>query len=62
MNKNQTQAQSQGIRYVFTRFKGHLQKVLVWKDNPDEFIDESVDQETRDTLYEVIKDKLKMAE
>jgi len=43
---------------VFVTFEGHLQKVLVWKENPDEFIQELVDQNTRDTLHEAIKIKL----
>jgi hypothetical protein len=48
-----------GIRDVFGTFEEHLQKVLAWKENQDEFIQESVDQDTRDTLYGAIKKKLK---
>jgi DNA helicase-2/ATP-dependent DNA helicase PcrA len=47
-----------GTRDVFGTFEGHLQKVLAWKENPDEFIQELVDLDTRDTLHEVIKEKL----
>ena len=43
---------------MFAIFEGHLQKVLVWKENPDEFIQESIDQDTKDTLHEVIKEKM----
>jgi hypothetical protein len=32
--------------------------VLAWKKNHDEFIKELVDQDTRDSLHEVIKKKL----
>jgi DNA helicase II / ATP-dependent DNA helicase PcrA len=49
-----------GTRDVFATFEGHLQKVLAWKENPHEFIQELVDQDTRDTLHCVIKEKLKM--
>ena len=31
-----------GTRDVFGTFEGHLQKVLSWKENPDEFIQELV--------------------
>ena len=48
-----------GTRDVFGTFEGHLQKVLAWKENPDEFIRELVDQDTRDTLHGTIKEKLK---
>jgi DNA helicase-2/ATP-dependent DNA helicase PcrA len=48
-----------GTRDVFGTFEGHLQKVLAWKENPDEFIRELVGQDTRDTLHGVIKEKLK---
>ena len=47
-----------GTRDVFATFEGHLQKVLAWKENPDEFIQELVEQDTRDSLHQVIKDKL----
>ena len=47
-----------GTRDVFGTFEGHLQKVLAWKENPDEFIRELVDQDTRDTLHDAIKEKL----
>jgi len=50
-----------GTRDVFGTFEGHIQKVLVWKENPDEFIQELVDLDTRDTLHEVIKEKLKQS-
>ena len=43
---------------MFATFEGHLQKVLAWKENPDEFIQELVDLDTRDSLHEVIKEKL----
>jgi DNA helicase-2/ATP-dependent DNA helicase PcrA len=49
-----------GKRDVFATFEGHLQKVLSWKENPDEFIQELVDQDTRDTLHGAIKEKLKI--
>ena len=48
-----------GTRDVFAAFEGHLQKVLAWKENLDEFIQELVDQDTRDSLHEVIKEKLR---
>ena len=51
-----------GTRDVFGTFEGHLQKVLAWKENPDEFIQELVNQNTENTLHETIKDKLKKAE
>ena len=47
-----------GTRDVFATFEGHLQKVLAWKENPDEFIQELVDQDTRDSLHSAIKEKL----
>ena len=47
-----------GTRDVFEIFEWHLQKVLQWKENPDEFIQELVDQGTRDTLDSTIKEKL----
>ncbi len=47
-----------GTRDVFGTFEGHLQKVLAWKKNPDEFIQELVDQDNKNTLHEVIKEKL----
>ena len=47
-----------GKRDVCGTFEGHLQKILSWKQNPDEFIQELVDQDARDTLHQVIKDKL----
>ena len=43
---------------MFAIFEGHIQKGLAWKENPDEFIQELVDQDTRDSLHQVIKDKL----
>jgi DNA helicase-2/ATP-dependent DNA helicase PcrA len=51
-----------GTRDVFGTFEGHLQKVLAWKENPDEFIQELVDKDTRDSLHGVIKEKLKQLE
>ena len=45
---------------MLVTFEGHLQKVLVRKKNHDEFIQELVDQNTRDTLHGAIKEKLKM--
>ena len=47
-----------GTRDVFGTFEGHLQKVLSWKENPDEFIKELVEQDTRDSLHSAIKEKL----
>ena len=47
-----------GTRDVFATFEGHLQKVLSWKENPDEFVRELVGQDTRDTLHGAIKEKL----
>lgn len=49
-----------GTRDVFGTFEGHLQKVLSWKENPDEFIQELVDQDTRDSLHGAIKEKLNL--
>jgi hypothetical protein len=43
-------------------FDPHLEKVLVWKENHDEFIEELVDQDIRDVTYGEIKGKLKMTE
>jgi hypothetical protein len=47
---------------VFATFEGHLQKNLARKENPDEFIQELVDQYTEYTLHEVIEKKLKIVE
>jgi len=47
-----------GTRNVFATFEVHLQKVLAWKENPDEFIQELVDQDTRDSLHSAIKEWL----
>ena len=47
-----------GTRDVLGTFEGHFQKVSSWKENPDEFIQELVDQDTRDTLHSAIKEKL----
>jgi len=47
---------------VFATFEGHLQKVLSWKKNPEEFIQELVDQYTEYILHEVIEKKLKIVE
>jgi hypothetical protein len=47
-----------GTRDVFATFEKHFQKLLAWKKNPDEFIHELVDQDTRDTLHGAIKEKL----
>ena len=52
-----TISKNHGTRDVFATFEGHLQKVLAWKENPDEFIQELVDQDTRDTLHGAIKEK-----
>ena len=46
---------------MFATFEGHLQKVLAWKKNPDEFIRELVSKDTEGTLHETIKDKLSSA-
>ena len=35
---------------MWVTFDGYLQKVLAWKENPDEFIQELVDKDTRDSL------------
>ena len=43
---------------MFGTFEGHLQKVLVWKENLDEFIQELVGQDTRNCLNVTIKEKL----
>jgi DNA helicase II / ATP-dependent DNA helicase PcrA len=47
-----------GTQDIFGTFEGHLQKVLAWKENPDEFIQELVDQDARDSLHTAIKKKL----
>ena len=47
-----------GKRDVFGTFEEHLQKVLEWKKNPDEFIKELIEQPTQDSLHEAIKDCL----
>ena len=47
-----------GKRDVFGTFEEHLQKVLEWKKNPDEFIKELIEQPTQDSLHEAIKEKL----
>jgi hypothetical protein len=43
---------------MFGTFEGHLQKVLAWKENSDEFIQELVGQDTRDSLHSTVKEKL----
>ena len=48
-----------GTRDVFATFEKHLQIILGWRKNPHEFIKELVDQDTKDTLHETIKEKLK---
>jgi len=50
-----------GTRDVFGTFEGHLQKVLAWKENPDEFIQELVGQDTRDSLHTAINKKLELS-
>jgi DNA helicase II / ATP-dependent DNA helicase PcrA len=47
-----------GTRNVFATFEKHLQTVLAWKKNPDEFMQGLVEQDTEDTLHESIKEKL----
>ena len=47
-----------GKRNVYGTFEEHLQKVLEWKKNPDEFIKELIEQSTQDSLHEAIKEKL----
>jgi DNA helicase-2/ATP-dependent DNA helicase PcrA len=47
-----------GRRNVYGTFEEHLQKVLEWKKNPDEFIKELIEQPTQDSLHEAIKEKL----
>ena len=47
-----------GKRNVYGTFEEHLQKVLEWKKNPDEFIKELIEQPTQDSLHEAIKEKL----
>ena len=42
----------------FEKFEKNLQTVLQWKKNPDEFIQELLEQRTKDTFHEVIKGKL----
>ena len=34
-----------GRRGVFASFEGHIQKSLAWEENPDEFIQELVEQD-----------------
>ena len=45
-------------RNVYGTFEEHLQKVLEWKKNPDEFIKELIEYPTQDSLHEAIKEKL----
>ena len=47
-----------GRRDVYGTFEGHLQTVLEWKKNPDEFIKELIEQPPQDSLHEAIKEKL----
>ena len=47
-----------GKRNVYGTFEEHLQTVLEWKKNPDEFIKELIEQPTQDSLHEAIKEKL----
>jgi hypothetical protein len=47
-----------GHEMCLQHLRGHLQKVLVWKENPDEFIKELVDQNTRDSLDSTITQKV----
>jgi len=47
-----------GRRNVYGTFEHHLQTVLEWKKNPDEFIKELIEQPTQDSLHEAIKEKL----
>ena len=47
-----------GRRDVYGTFEGHLQTVLEWKKNPDEFIKELIEYPTQDSLHEAIKEKL----
>jgi len=47
-----------GRRNVYITFEEHLQTVLEWKKNPDEFIKELIEQPTQDSLHEAIKEKL----
>jgi len=51
-----------GTRDVYGTFEGHLQKVLGWKTDPDDFIKKLVEEPTQDAqndpLYEIIKEKL----
>ena len=35
-----------------------FKKLLAWKENQDECIQELIDQDTRDSLHNVIKEKL----
>jgi DNA helicase-2/ATP-dependent DNA helicase PcrA len=48
-----------GRNNVFKTFEGHLQKILAWKKNPNEFIKKLVELPTEDILHETIKEKLK---
>ena len=47
-----------GRRNVYGTFEHHLQTVLEWKKNPDEFIKELIEQPPQDSLHEAIKEKL----
>ena len=48
-----------GDRNVVGTFDGHLQKVLSWKNDPDTFMKELVEEPTRDDpLYEIVKGML----
>ena len=47
-----------GRRNVYGTFEVHLQTVLEWKKNPDEFIKELIEYPTQDSLHEAIKEKL----
>ena len=47
-----------GRRNVYGTFEEHLQTVLEWKKNPNEFIKELIEQPTQDSLHEAIKEKL----
>ena len=47
-----------GSRNVYGTFEGHLQTVLEWKKNPDEFIKALTEQPTQDAFHEIIKGKL----
>ena len=47
-----------GTRNVYGTFDDHLQIVLEWRDKPDKFIKDLLEQPTKDNLHEIIKGQL----